>query len=216
MGKRGRVLIAVAAIAVLAVLAWAFLLAPSSAPEPVYNGKPLSYWLEPYAYSIFQRKVSTETIPSREEADTALRQIGTNAIPTLLRMLRAHDSPLRIKFLQLTYRAPYFPIHYRPASIINVQAMQAFRVLGPDASCAIPDLVKILDENISLSSSLHTAVVLASFGSDAKMAVPSLLRAAVSTNQSMRFAAAFALHQIDPETYPPVAITSVQAPIPNK
>ncbi|HXD01412.1 MAG TPA: hypothetical protein VN048_18885 [Verrucomicrobiae bacterium] len=207
-------MIAVAAIAVLAMLAWAILFSTSSAPEPVYKGKPLSYWLEPYAYSIFQRKVSTETIPSREEADTALRQIGTNAIPTLLRMLRAHDSPLKIKFLQLTYRAPYFPIHYKPASIINVQAMQAFHVLGPDASCAIPDLVKILDQNISQSSYFHTAAILASFGPEAKMAVPSLLRAAMNTNQPMRFAAESALRQIDLETYARVITNNIQAPMP--
>src|SRR5580698_7244640 len=138
MGKRGRVLIAATAITVLTVLAWTLLHAP--APEPVYNGKPLSYWLQG-----FGNVSKNTTLPNDGEATAAIRQIGTNAIPTLLRMLRAHDSPFKSRFLKWAYHYRFVRLRYQSAGNLNMEALRGFSELGPAATDAIPDLIKTLD-----------------------------------------------------------------------
>jgi hypothetical protein len=72
MRKRFRSLLAVLLVAVVGGLAWQV----TRPREPVYQGKPLSYWL---------------VRPARDPNFNALRALGTNAIPTLLQMLRAKD-----------------------------------------------------------------------------------------------------------------------------
>ena len=59
--------------------------------EPVYQGKSLSFWLQGYIQGGSYIGVWPEP-----EVDEAVRQIGTNAIPALLHMLRAHDSKLKL------------------------------------------------------------------------------------------------------------------------
>jgi len=52
--------------------------------QPSYNGKPLSYWISRYDDRILG-KVSLRSI-DQHEADEALREIGTNALPYLLKL----------------------------------------------------------------------------------------------------------------------------------
>ena len=68
--------------------------------EPVYRGKPLSVWLQRYIQG-----GSYIGFWPEPEADEAIRQIGTNAIPTLLLMLREHDSKLKLALLRLSVQA---------------------------------------------------------------------------------------------------------------
>ncbi len=63
-----------------------------SQPEPVYQGKPLSYWLKGYDNN------SSTNVPTRAETDAALNEMGTNALPVLLRMLATPDSTLKDDF----------------------------------------------------------------------------------------------------------------------
>ena len=77
------------AIFLLLGLVWFFAL--HVRPEPSYHGKPLAVWLRTYG--------SSRSSPqSREwrEADDAVRHIGTNCIPVLLRMIAAKDSRLKL------------------------------------------------------------------------------------------------------------------------
>src|ERR1017187_4665789 len=59
---------------------------------PVYRGKVLTSWLRTYAPS------SPSGRQSREwgEADDAVRHIGTNCIPVLLRMVCQRDSKMNV------------------------------------------------------------------------------------------------------------------------
>src|ERR1035441_2154889 len=85
MRKRLYIALAVLVTAALAVVGWQVLRPPE--PEPVYQGKPLSSWLNyRTALKPMPRKIQ------EQEADDAVRQAGTNALSTLLRMLRAKDS----------------------------------------------------------------------------------------------------------------------------
>jgi HEAT repeat protein len=191
MGKKRRILVAALLVVLLGGFAW-WLLHPN---EPFYNGKPLSVWLDIYG-------LSGTYEPGRDEA---LRHIGTNAIPTLLQMLRAKDSPLKTKCIQFLNSQHLVRIKILPASLKNNEAFFAFAVLRADAKNAVPDLTQIYDEKISLESQISTAVSIGAIGPDAKSAIPSLLRGLTSTNERVRYSAIFALGEIhgEPETVVP-------------
>src|SRR5579863_6996808 len=136
-------------------------------PEPVYQGKTLSAWLEDCDKS---RWVGTEW----QEANEAVRHIGTKAIPTLLDKLRRKDSPLSLKLLALARRQPFITIHHVPAPALNHKAAVGFEALGSAAQAAVPDLIKIFNENISAESQCETAISLGWIGPGARAAVPAL------------------------------------------
>jgi HEAT repeat protein len=202
MAKRARVLIAALFVALLALLAWTSLRKTGS--EPVFEGKPLSEWL-------LQLKDSNSDV-ERIKAAEAVRHIGTNAIPTLLQMLREEESPFETKYLAW-HRGWYNPfvIHLKglggPADIFE-RAEAGFRELGPSAAAAVPELSRMLDREPSLDGTSYVPSILGNIGPGAKAAVPALLRAALSTNTLEHFYELDALGQIhaDPDSVVPVLI----------
>jgi HEAT repeat protein len=216
MGKRGRAVILIAAcgVTLLAALAWTLLHGPAFVPEPVYQGKPLSYWLRGYEGSYRGNNMPNQ--PTRADADAAILDAGTNAIPTLLRMLRANDSPLRRKIFAWAMNMRVFS-HHEYAASLNMQAGQGLEKLGPLAGSAVPELIKILDQTNSSGSQCWAAIALGQLGQtcgETKAAVPSLLRAAVDTNDAVRNNALFALGPIgaDPDAVVPVLIKALHDP----
>ena len=78
-------------------------------PEPSYNGKPQSYWLDEYDGQNYTRCVMLAgqfLFPLTQEQTNALLHIGTNAVPWLVKRF-------------------YNPLYSARGTI------QAFRVLGP-------------------------------------------------------------------------------------
>lgn len=133
--------------------------------EPVHHGKRLSAWLQAYQS---QGLAGVESWPVRveqQQADEAVRHAGTNALPTLLRMLRAKDSALRIKFIGLARKQHFLRVKYTPAEELNYQACVALGVLGARAQCAAPALKEIVNQNLSRSSQGYAAAGLAFVGS---------------------------------------------------
>src|SRR5882762_6938554 len=74
-------------------------------PEPVFQGTPLSVWLTGLDEG------SNGPRPDFRAAREAVRQIGTNAIPALLRMFRAKDSALTLKLISLVAKQQIIKIH---------------------------------------------------------------------------------------------------------
>jgi hypothetical protein len=180
----------------------AWLLLNSRESEPVYQGKRLGAWLESYQVP------KTQHEQAWQQADEAVRQIGTNAIPTLLAMLRRSDSaPWKRKFLDLAYKQHWIKFNHIIAWRQNWEAANAFAALGADASAAVPDLIKLYENPISSPSQRYTAMALSKIGPAAKMAIPSLLRVASTSNEDEeKTAAVFALAGIhsEPELVVPV------------
>jgi hypothetical protein len=58
--------------------------------EPVYRGKPLTQWLAPSLSN--PDRGATEWGARSLEADEAVRHVGTNAVPTLLRIPMEHQA----------------------------------------------------------------------------------------------------------------------------
>jgi hypothetical protein len=60
--------------------------------EPVYDGKPLSAWAQQYGSNHW-----TANRAAADEAEFAVRQIGTEGIPFLLDLTRTRESSLQKK-----------------------------------------------------------------------------------------------------------------------
>jgi len=179
-------------------------------PEPVYRGKTLTHWLRTYSPS------SSAGRPSREwkEADDAVRHIGTNCIPVLLQMIRAKDSPLKLRLVSLAKKYRLMRIPFVPAVNRNVAASRAFITLGDTAKDAVPALVKIYGENISADSQSAIGDALAWIGPAAKPAVPLLLRAVTNSSAKVRANALWALGEIrgEPKLCVPALIHALSDP----
>ncbi len=132
------------------------------------------------------------------ETDEAVRRLGTNAIPTLLRMLRAKDSRVTAKVVRLVQKQHLIKFAYTYDFQKNGAAARAFDSLGADAKDAVPELIKIFEKNISANSQNYTAWALGAIGPPAAKAVPLLLRASTETNYTRRNAI-YALGKIHAE-----------------
>lgn len=104
---RKRLLLVIASLAMLAFIAVFWKMLPPK--EPVYAGKPLSYWLMAYDMAVPKDPFA----PSEPDAEAAIRAIGTNAIPTLLQFLQKADSRMVLRFYRFTQRQQLFKLKWK-------------------------------------------------------------------------------------------------------
>ena len=201
---RKRRLIALLLVAAAAVVAIIYFLPPR---EPVYAGERLSYWLKGY-------DPIEGSEPGRQKADEIMREAGTNAIPTLLRMLREQDSPLKLRLIALARKQRFITIRHVGAGGRNIQAMRAFEQLGGEGKVAVPELIEIYEMNSSPWSQEVVAGVFFWIGPPARQAVPSLLRCITSTNAGVRSGAVNALGRIhaEPKEVVPALVVCLHDP----
>jgi tetratricopeptide (TPR) repeat protein len=122
--------------------------------EPSYNGQPLSYWL---ARCEEAGPISADTKdPKALECREAIRHIGTNAIPFLMRMLRAKDSALKLELRDLVERQDYIHFRFSEAADQNYKAANGFYCLDDLATNSVPALIDVYNK-ASSPSSKHSA-----------------------------------------------------------
>ena len=110
--------------------------------EPSYNGRPLSEWLLVLEEG---RTLSGERVEA-SDAQNAVRQIGTNGIPTLIDLLSVYDersakrvlSKLHNKELTAWFKHDENP--YSSAKDLRKLALSGFSILGTNAECAVPQI----------------------------------------------------------------------------
>ena len=198
MRKRTRIVLTILLLAVIGGVVWVVLSPEVS--DPVFEGKKLSAWLRDIPvflnHGFKERKERNIPLKNRWAPEglrrdefkpiTALSQIGSNAVPTLLRMLRAKDSALKLKLVLLAQKQTVIKIDFVSAEEKQGEAYEAFWWLGAEADSAIPELIQIFDENISPTSQHYTLLTLADMGPAASAATPSIVRAMSSTNEDVR------------------------------
>ncbi|MDB6035523.1 MAG: repeat-containing protein [Verrucomicrobiales bacterium] len=206
MKKRFRILICVLLAGIFGLFLWG-MTRPS---EPVYEGKSLSVWLEKHVPNTSADPPFGS--PGFKKADEALRRIGTNGIPTLLAMIRAHDTPFKLKVVELARKQSVIRVHHRDARLRNEEAEYAFRILETNAAGAVPGLIRIYQERISPSSQMCAALSLGHIGPMARAAVPVLLRNFTDTNSDVRFYAVSAVYHIggEPELLVPAYTSALK------
>jgi hypothetical protein len=207
-----KIVLAIVLVAIAGAIAWQIL----RTREPSYQGRSLGSWLTAY-YPVTQKTSATERARKAEEmrkAHEAVRQIGTDALPTLLRMLQVRDSALKVKFMNLAQRQHLIRIRYVPAEFLNNAAASGFPVLGQRAKNAVPALIELANRNISPASRLGAISALGSIGPPAKEAVPLLLPSATNTDIWVRYRTIVALGSIrsEPERVVPVLMNALHDP----
>ena len=170
MKKRLKLALILLVLAGAGLVVWQALL-PS---EPRYQGKPLSLWLG-------GRDPFSMTEEQRLGLDEALAHMGTNAIPTLLRMLKARDSKTLLKLVGLAQKQHLISARYVPAEIRRAQAVYGLNWM--QTRMIVPAVVQIYEDCTSPPSQIAAARVLADLGPNAEEALPSLLRGLTSTNE---------------------------------
>ncbi len=183
-------------------------------PEPVFRGKPLSFWLEGYNPESYNfSHPGGPPPPAPWEADLAIRKIGTNAIPTLLRILEERDSEFKVKIRRLLHKQHLIRIPL-PSLHRNVTVIAGFEALGSQAGNAVPRLIEIFDSDHSPFSQQIVPVILGHIGPTAAPAIPSLLRWITHTNEIVRNDAIFAHGRIhaEPKIVVPALIECLKDP----
>ena len=129
------------AVAIFGLLCGTFLLLAYFA-EPRYGGRTLTDWLLEYhvrAYGDHPREAA--------EAEKAIRAIGTNAIPTLVRLLFPMARGLPVARMLEAAQIPVDFVEDDSARIsYHVIALNGFHLLGPAASNALPQLLPHLND----------------------------------------------------------------------
>ena len=192
MTNKRRILLSITLlIAAVGFVSWLILSQPG---EPVYHGKPLSYWCDQYA----ENYAPVPNMAPVKQAEIAIRTIGTNGVPTLLRLLKAKDSKFKTKFIQFAQKQHVITVKWEPASLKNGQALVGFSILGPLGKSAVPALLEIYNEhrNGPWGQSDGIAEIFASMGPAAAEAVPQLSQDTANANLFIRFRAVRALRQI--------------------
>jgi hypothetical protein len=145
---RKRVFISIAAVGLMALFAMWWLLTDHTNTEPSHGGHPLSHWVE----QIQPDPSAGAYMPFRftAESEAAIRAIGTNAVPTLLRWIKRPEQGLNARITNWVEddRIPFFA-RLRLSSLIRQtyrpdQATLVFRVLKQDAKDAVPSLTQLL------------------------------------------------------------------------
>lgn len=135
MGKRKRILLIVVVTVFLGWLSWV-VWQPPKVNEPIYRGKPYSYWFMQEEQRIEQANGAwiTGGVPPYMEAT---RMLGTNAIPWLLNEASAHDPmPKQILYGLLRWQS-VIKIHLMMASDHERRAKWGLSCLGTNAGRAL-------------------------------------------------------------------------------
>jgi HEAT repeat protein len=169
--------------ALIGVVAWQVL----RPPEPVYGGERLSGWLA---------DLDLNSAQSPLRATQAVRALGTNAIPALLRMLRAEDPLWKKGLIAFNARQGFVHLQISQAALLRYRAVDGFRVLGASAKDAVPALIGVMNSPADVEVRSSVAAALGAIGPAAAAAVPALLEAARTPNPQLRENAILALASI--------------------
>jgi hypothetical protein len=108
-----------------------------------------------------------------------------------------------------------FPVmNYRYAMMRHEEAEYAFKMLGTNAVSAVPELIRIYEQNISASSQMCAALALGHIGRGAQPALPALIQRFTHTNSDTRFYAVSAVMSIggEPAVVVPALTSALKDP----
>ena len=153
---------------VATAVAWLFL----RRVEPVYNGKPLTSWAQQYGSNNWSGRKELA-----REAEFAVQQIGTNAIPFLLDLMQARDSNLKKRLRQHVPRKWHDPLHLNDNSgKVRRMGAHGLAALGTNAPAAVPALVELATQHPDEDGRYIAVFALRTLGPAAEDAIPFYIR----------------------------------------
>ena len=144
--------------------------------EPGYGGKQLSEWLTVIA------KTNSSDLDGVEAKD-AVRRIGTNALPCLVKWVGYEQPAWKRRLLDKYTRwpEPFFNnsiaqwLMGSKGEMLAGDATLGFAVIGPGAARAVPELTQLMRSTNSARASLHATIALARLGSTGFPALEAVL-----------------------------------------
>jgi HEAT repeat protein len=194
-------------MAVVSAVVFGVLLCRQS--EPSYGGRSLTVWLERYSelsrycdrlsYEDQTNGTAQRILVSSEEY-RALQQIGSDAVPTLLRLVGTPDhSAISDKLASFAAEhglSRCLPQRREPKRMRDLGEWGFDALSSDDAQEAVPGLIAILRCPPSSANAASAARCLGAIGPSASSAVPALLVSFESTNLGVRIKCAEALGEI--------------------
>jgi hypothetical protein len=173
------------AFLVAAFVAWLFL----RRVEPVYNGKPLTFWAQQYGSNNWSARKELA-----REAEFAVRQIGTNAIPFLLDLMQARDSDLKKGLRQHLPRKWHDPLRLNDNSgKVRRMGAHGLAALGTNAPAAVPALIELATQHPDEDGRYIAVFALRTLGPAAEAAIPFYIQSLTNTDDTIRNEAAVGL-----------------------
>lgn len=204
--------LALCVIGAAAILGLTALLVRST--DETYQGKRLEFWLR-------GGQPPPQWLPatnwSPQQAEAAVRHLGNKAIPVLLRKLRARDSAITWRWRRLVKKQHLIKIEFIDSGRSNVAGYEGFKILGSAGAPAIPELIRIAEDQRCFLCRLYAIGSISCVGPAATNAIPSLIKLLSESNPTVRWNTALALGRIheSPELVVPAMITLLQDPDPN-
>lgn len=128
--RKRRTLIAIGIIAFTA-LAWLFM-RPS---QPTYDGETLTHWIA---------VLGSSDTDEEAHAFAAIQAIGTNGLPTILRLLESGDSGMKFRCLRLIGHVPFLNLRFDTAAEKRQKGKLALILAGEEAQhSSIPALAHL-------------------------------------------------------------------------
>jgi hypothetical protein len=175
-------------VVVLAVLALAVgLVLALWTPEPSFEGRSMTSWLEQYSTNHFVRRGSA----ADKEAEHAIREIGTNGIPFLLNLLRSDSviaKKIAVKLPRRFSSRIYSDDHLRLGS-------HGFVALGTNGQSAVRELIE-LSKSGDRDVRYRATYSLGHLASAGEPAIPRLIELVDDENSSARGQALMSLSMI--------------------
>ena len=197
MNACARITLVTLSVSLLGSLAW-WMRHPS---EPVWHGQPLSAWLEVcydnYGYEAQQNaqlNASRAKDPAAEESIKAIQQIGTNAVPPLLKLVAVEDAPFK-SLLQRHSRMASHRWYWRllvradQPTFCRNKALLGFCALGAKGQSAVPKLIHILQVGKDPNCREAAADCLGYVGHEDQAALSTLVEKFKDPDRSVRDAA---------------------------
>jgi len=154
----------------------------SPPPEPSHGGRKLSEWLD------FAPRPYIPSNPDVIQAAKAIHNMGTNAVPWLVKWIRYEPPAWKVAAYQLIGRM----VKKSPADLLRddrqtlrgTACVFGFSAIGSEAKTAISDLGQIMNDPKRGQSAINAALTLRALGTEA---IPTFLSGATSKNRVVRF-----------------------------
>jgi hypothetical protein len=151
-------------------------------PEPKYQGRNLSYWLHQYNQVHDFRKLTP--------IDSAVRAMGTNALPIILSHLEHKESALRLKVSRLVAKQHFIKRSLDGENELYVPSLLALNALGPAAEPICPELQRLCEQPGSAEIGEQALLLIGA------SAIPTVEQACRNTNTVVAAHAALILAQL--------------------
>jgi hypothetical protein len=197
--KHRKLLIVLACLAVITVV----VVFATRDNEPQCKGLSLSEW--------FQASLTGSATPDDIDPEHAVREIGTNAIPCLLKWIRCEPTPWQ---KTVRRRFPKSFLSTDLGSLISGESAEkkvpyatlGFIFLGTNATTAIPELQSMLQDKTHPEIAINAIEALASTGSPA---FPTLAAAFADKGHDLRYGILYEVVITNPERFNPHQITNL-------